>query len=51
MASKNVKVLQNFSEISRVLQSCFLSVSERLEVSHFWKAVLESNSRSRNLKY
>ena len=48
MASKDVKVSPNFSDISRVSQSRFLSGSERLAQSPiFYKAVLESKSRSR----
>ena len=35
MASKNVKVAQNFSEISQVSQSCFLRSSECLADSNF----------------
>ena len=51
MASKNVKVSQNFSEISRVSQSRFLSGSERLAVSNFFcKAILESKPWSHNPK-
>ena len=50
MASKNVKVSENFSEILRVSQSHFLSGSERLAVSNFCKAVLESKSWTRNPK-
>ena len=51
MASKNVKVSQNFCQISRVSQSRFLSVSESLKKSLiFCEAVLESNSRSCNPK-
>ena len=50
MASKNVKVSQNLSEISRVSQSRFLSGSEHVAVSNFCKAVLECKSRSRNPK-
>lgn len=45
MASKNVKVSQNFCEISRVSQSRFLSVSESLKsleffAKPFWSLIL-----------
>lgn len=45
MASKNVKVSQNFCEISRLSQSRFLSVSESLKsleffAKPFWSLIL-----------
>ena len=45
MASKNVKVSQNFCEISRVSQSRFLSVSGSLKsleffAKQFWSLIL-----------
>lgn len=61
MASKNVKVSQNFCEISRVSQSRFLSVSESLKsleffAKPFWSLILglaiqrPQKSRSRKEK-